>query len=115
MTQLELDAQAANQLYEQCKRKLIEDRLLVAQWCACLVQHYNSATDDVRSKLPPLPGTKAEEMLPSLYVEDLSDLNVEQYQREAAALTHIQREMNRLHLAINQEAVKCLSTSTPQN
>lgn len=115
MTQLELDAQSANQLYEQRKRKLIEDRLLVSQWCAALVQHYNNTTDDVRAKLPPLPGNTAEEMLPSLYVEDLNDLDVEQYRREAAVLVDIQQKMNQLHLALNQEAVKCLSMSTPQS
>lgn len=115
MAQLELDAAKAKQLLEQRNRVFIEDRLLISQWCDALVQHYNSATDDVRAKFPPLPGTTAEQMLPSLFVSDPSDLDVDQYKKEVAVLTAIQQQMNALYLAVNQEAVKCLSTSMPQS
>lgn len=115
MSQLELDAQSAKQLLEQRNRIFIEDRLLVSQWCASLIQHYNNATEDVRDKLPPLPGNSAEEMLPSLFVNDPSDLDVEQYKREAEVLIDIQQKMCALYAAFNQEAIKCLSTSTPQS
>ena len=54
MEQLELDAAKAKQLLEQRNRVFIEDRLLVSQWCDALVKSYTSATDDIRSKLPPL-------------------------------------------------------------
>lgn len=115
MTQLELDAQSAKALLEQRNRIFIEERLLISQWCTSLVQHYNSATDDIKAKLPPLPGTTAEEMLPSLFVSNPSDLDVEQYKREAAQLVAIQQAMSTLYTAVNQEAMKCLSASTPQN
>ena len=114
MEQLELDAAKAKQLLEQRNRVVIEDRLLVSQWCDALVKSYTSATDDIRSKLPPLPGTTAEQMLPSLFVSDPSDLDVEQYKKEKEVLLSIQQQMNTLYLAFNQEAVKCLSTSTAQ-
>lgn len=115
MTELELNAQAANQAYSQLMRRLIEDRVLVSQWCTSLVQHYNNTTDDVRAKLPPLPGTTPETMLPSLFVEDVSKLDMELYNKEASVLVNIQQEMNRLHLLLNQEAEKCLSESMLQN
>lgn len=115
MTQLELDVQNAQKLLEQRNRMFIEDRLLVSQWCANLVQHYNDATEDVRATLPPLPGVTAEEMLPSLFVNDPCDLDVEQYKKEASVLVHIQQEMNTRYLALNQEALKCLSELTPQS
>ena len=105
MEQLELDAAKAKQLLEQRNRVFIEDRLLVSQWCDALVKSYTSATDDIRSKLPPLP---------SLFVSDPSDLDVEQYKKEKEVLLSIQQQMNTLYLAFNQEAVKCLSTSTAQ-
>ena len=54
-------------------------------------------------------------MLPSLFVNDPSDLDVEQYKREAAVLIDIQQKMCALYAAFNQEAIKCLSTSTPQS
>lgn len=115
MTQLELDAQSAKQLLDQRNRVFIEDRLLISQWCKSLTQHYHSASEDVRSKLPPLPGSTAEEMLPSLFVENPSDLDVEQYKKEAAVLSNIQAEMSRLYTEMNQEAMKCLSASMQQN
>lgn len=115
MTQLELDAQSAKQLLDQRNRVFIEDRLLISQWCKSLVQHYNSATEDIKSKLPPLPGTTVEEMLPSLFVTDPSDLDVEQYKKEAAVLSNIQECMSRLYTEVNQEAMRCLSMSTQRN
>lgn len=115
MTQLELIAQRTAQLLEQRNRTFIEDRLLVSQWCASLVKAYDSVTDDVRAKFPPLPGTKAEEMIPSLFVANPSDVDVEQYNREMAVLTNIQSKIGEISLAMNQEAMKCLSQSTPQS
>ena len=54
-------------------------------------------------------------MLPSLFVNDPCDLDVEQYKKEASVLVHIQQEMNTRYLALNQEALKCLSELTPQS
>lgn len=115
MTQLELNAQQAKQLLEKRNRIFIEQRLLISQWCTSLVQHYNAATEDIRAQLPPLPGTTAEQMLPSLFVSDPRDLDVEQYNKEKAVLEDIQLKMCSLYSTMNEEAVKCLSTSTQQN
>lgn len=115
MTQLTLEAQTAKQLLEQRNRVFIEDRLLISQWCSNLVEHYNNTTEDVRAQLPPLPGTTAEEMLPSLFVTDPSELDVEKYLQEAAVLKNIQQRMCEVFHTINQEAMKCLSVPTPPN
>ena len=115
MTQLELDAQTARQLLEQRNRAFIERRLLISQWCTSLVQHYNNLTDDMRDKLPSLPGNTAEEMLPSLFVDDPKNLDKAQYDREVAVLKDIQEKMSALQVATIQEAMKCLSASTPQS
>lgn len=115
MSHLELTAQQANQLLEQRKRQFIETRVLIQQWCAQLVQKYMALTDDVRAKLPPLPGNTPETMIPSLFVADPADLNVDQYHTEEAVLKNIQQEMNKLAIALNQEAIKCLSDSTLQS
>lgn len=115
MTQLELDAQKAAQLIEGRKRQFIEQRLLTAQWCASLVQHYNNATSDVREKLPPLPGTTPEQMLPSLFADDSGTFDVERYTQEAAVLRNIQAEMNKLFLSFSEEAMRCKSELTPQS
>ena len=115
MSHLELTAQQANQLLEQRKRQFIETRVLVQQWCTQLVQKYMALTEDIRAKLPPLPGTTPETMMPSLYVSDPADLDVDKYHAEEAVLKNIQQEMNKLAIALNQEAIKCLSESTPQS
>ena len=111
MEQLELDAAKAKQLLEQWNRVFIEDRLLVSQWCDALVKSYTSATDDIRSKLPPLPGTTAEQMLPSLFVSDPSDLDVEQYKKEKEVLLSIQQQMNTLYLSLRDPRMQQLWVS----
>lgn len=94
------------QLLERSKQAFIESRLLIQQWCISLVNHYNSATEDVRAQLPPLPGTTPETMLPSLYVTNPQDLDEEQYAREAAVLQDIQQAMYNLYLPMNQERLQ---------
>ena len=93
---------------------LIEDRLLVSQWCKSLKAHYDLLLPDIKEQLPPLPGETPEEMLPSLFVEDIAKIDTEQYARESKILKDLQAAMNALLLKLNQEAIECLSQSTPQ-
>lgn len=115
MDHLELDAQQAQKLLAERERKFIETRLLIQQWCSTLIRHYNSTTEDIQAKLPPLPGTTPETLLPSLFVENPQDFNPVQYAEEAAVVTNIQAKMNQLFLELNKEAIRCLSASTQQS
>lgn len=114
MTQLELDVQNASKLLEEHKRMLIEDRLLISQWCKSLKNHYDLLAPELKEQLPPLIGTTPEEMLPSLFVEDIAKIDTEQYAKESKALQDLQTAMNALLLKLNQEAIACLSQSMPQ-
>lgn len=77
---------------QKAERAFIEDRLRVSQWCEGLVKAYDRTSADVRAKMPPLPGTTPETMLPSLFADEPDE---GAYRKEAEVLLQIQEAMNR--------------------
>lgn len=101
-------AEKAAALEAKRRQRFIEERLLLSQWCDKLVAHYNSMTPDFQEKVPPLPGTTPEELLPSIFATDPLHVDWEQYEREVAVLKNLQMEMTKLAHAINTESMQWL-------
>lgn len=88
--------------------RLAEERLLLTQWAATAVSQYDALPDDIKAELPTLPGRTAQEMVPALWAETITDTEAKAYQSQIAALNAFVSACNAKVNSINQlEAVRC--------
>lgn len=87
---------------------LAQNRLLMTQWATTTVAQYDALPDDVKAKLPPLPGRTAQEMVPALFAENITQAEVDAYEKQYAALVQFVTACNAEVERLNQsEAVRC--------
>lgn len=87
---------------------LTEKRLLMNQWASAAVKQYDSLPQDVRDRLPALPGRTAQEMVPALYAGTITQAEVEAYKVQYDALERFVAACNAEVERLNQsEAVRC--------
>ena len=97
------------QLMQQARQKMAEERVHMKQWLELLIQHYVNMPEEVLPKLPKLPGGTPEELMPSIFVS--GDIDIEAYKREAGVLQGIVTTMNKVKEEYNgEEARRCLSS-----
>ena len=89
--------------------KLAEQRLLMTQWVQQTVSQYNALPEEVRSRLPALEGSTAEELVPALYAETITAATEAEYKAQIGKLQQFVTECNKLLTEYNNsESVRCL-------
>ncbi len=95
-------------LLNRYNNKLTEQRVLMKQWAETVVAQYSKLPDDIKAKLPPLPGQTAEEMVPALFHDPVTAEDEQAYVQQVQVLQAFVTACNQQVEAINMsEVVRC--------
>lgn len=97
-----------NALLQRYNNKLTEQRMLMKQWAEVVVGQYDKLPEDIRAKLPALPGRTAPEMVPALFHDPVTAEDEAAYVQQISALQSFVDACNQQVEAINaSEVVRC--------
>ncbi len=97
-----------NALLNKYNSKLTEQRILLKQWSVTVVGQYDALPDDIKAKLPTLPGRTAEEMVPALFHDPVTAADEDAYRKQIEVLQAFVAACNKQVEAINaSEVVRC--------
>lgn len=95
-------------MMQSYNNKLAEERLLLTQWATTVVSQYDALPDDIKAELPALPGRTAQEMVPALWADTITDAEAQAYQSQIDVLNAFVSACNAKVNSINElEAVRC--------
>lgn len=97
-----------NALLQRYNSKLTEQRLLLQQWAEVVCKQYEALPADIKARLPVLPGTTAQEMVPALYHDPITAQDEQDYIQQIQQLQNFVNACNQQVEAINaSEVVRC--------